>query len=107
MKILFRNLSVYKIERLVICSIEQALYQAFVVIDGEERLVWENEKKCFVRRNLMKMRECFEPLGITDTVLRHESPYDEMIGLPSGPTANRLEVPLGQLPYPYTRQTKH
>lgn len=98
-KILFKNLAKYHIDKLIICSIEQALYQAIVTIDDEEYLVWADEERCFRTRNLMKMRESFKHLAIAESVLRHESAYDEMIGLEDGETKNRLEVPLGKDPY--------
>lgn len=99
MKIFFKDLSEYSIEKLIICSLEQALYQAVVVIDGQEHVVWDDEKTCVRSRNLMKIRERFEPLEIKDTFLRHESPYDEMIGMGDGAPSNRLEVRLGKDPY--------
>ncbi len=98
MKYLFSELEFHKIEKLVICSLELALYQAFVVIDGEEHAVWENTKKILRTRNLIQMREKFAPFKIDSTVLRHESPYDEMVGQPVG-DCNRMEVPLGANPY--------
>lgn len=103
MKILLKNLPKYRIEKLVICSIEQALYQALAVIDGEERLVWESDKQCFRSRNLMEFRESFEHLDIPEIVLRHDSVYDEMIGLSEGISNNRLEVPLDQNPYSFSK----
>ncbi len=98
-KILFKNLSKYNIQKLVICSLEQALYQVLVVIDGTERLVWDNKDRCLRSRNLMELRESLEHLNIPESVLRHESPYDEMVGMAEKTHSNRLEVPLGKNPY--------
>lgn len=98
MKFLISELEFHCIEKLVIQSLELALYQAMVVVDGEEHLVWENEKKILVTRNLSDIRDKFQPFKIPQTVLRHESPYDEMIGQPTG-TGNRMEVALGSNPY--------
>ena len=94
MKVLLKDLPGYDIQKLIICSLEQALYQAIVVIDGEEHLVWETESKGLRSRNLLKIREQFELLSIPEAVLRHESPYDEMIGQENKTHSNRLEVPL-------------
>ena len=99
MKVLIKDIANYDIQKLVISSLEQALYQAIVIVDGEEHVVWETEKKCLRSRNLMQIRECFEGLEIPETVLRQESAYDEMIGQPSRDASNRLEVPLGKNPY--------
>ncbi len=99
MKILLSDLAARKIQKLVINSLEQALYSAAVVIDGKEYVVWENEKKALTSRNLTQLRGLFEPLDIPEAFLRHESPYDEMIGMPSSQGSNRMEVPLGKNPY--------
>lgn len=99
MKILFKNLSQYEIQKLIICSIEQALYQAVVVINGAEHLVWETPSQPVRSHNLMTLREQFESLHIAESYLRHETPYDEMIGLEKNEYGNRLEVPLGKHPY--------
>lgn len=99
MKLLYKNLSEHSIEKLIICSLERSLYQAIVVIDGVERLVWKNEKTCLQGRSLMRFREFFDGLNIAQVILRHESAYDEMVGLPVSESSNRLEVPLGKPPY--------
>ena len=99
MKLLFNKLSSCSIQRLIINSLEQALYQAIVVIDDKEHIVWGSDKKVLLSRNLMELRELFETLDIPETVLRHDSPYDEMIGLPVNRDGNRMEVPLGKNPY--------
>ena len=99
MKILFANLSQYAIQKIIICSIDQALYQVMVVIDGEERLVWKTEKVRLCSRNLMELREKLMHLAVPALYLLHESAYDEMIGLQANQYGNRLEVPLGKDPY--------
>ena len=100
MKLLFSQLSSFTIQKLVINSLEQALYQAIVVIDGNEHVVWESDKKVLLKHNLTELRELFEKLDIPEIVLRHESPYDEMIGCPPKTHSNRLEVKLAKNPYP-------
>ena len=103
MKVLFNNLSNYKIQKLAIISIEQALYQASVVIEDEEHLVWENDKAILRSRNLISLRQLFEKLEVDEVVLRQESAYDEMIGQPSKDSNNRMEVPLGKQVYPESK----
>ena len=95
MKVLLKDLPEYKIQRVVFCSIEQALFQAFVVIDDEEHLVWKTTSEAIRGRNLMEMRELFSGMDVGPSFLRHESPYDEMIGHEKNEYGNRLEVPLG------------
>ncbi|REL37214.1 DUF6482 family protein [Thalassotalea euphylliae] len=99
MKLLYKDLLTTPIDKLIINSLEQALYQAIVVIDGCEHVVWQSEHKTLTTRNLTKMREHFEKLDIKEIVLRHESAYDEMVGQPTKNGSNRLEVPLRQNPY--------
>ncbi|MAG76269.1 MAG: hypothetical protein CL811_05860 [Colwelliaceae bacterium] len=99
MKLLYKQLSTMRIEKLIINSLEQALYQAIVVIDGDEHVVWQSEEKTLTTRNLTKMREHFEKLDVVEIVLRHESAYDEMVGQPTKNGNNRLEVPLRKNPY--------
>lgn len=99
MKIFLRDIASYKVEKIIINSLEQALYQTMVVVDGEELVLWVNNDKTLISRNLTKLREQIEIIGVDDIVLRHESPYDEMIGQPIRLGSNRLEVKLGKNPY--------
>ncbi len=98
MKVLYKNLPNYNVSKLVINSLDCSLYQAVVVIDGIEHVVWENDKKSFLSRSLLKLRESFDHLQIGETVLRHESSYDEMIGQPRKLQSNRMELDLGVMP---------
>ncbi|NTS76224.1 hypothetical protein HR060_05025 [Catenovulum sp. SM1970] len=99
MKLFYKDLANKRIDKLVINSLEQALYQAIVVIDGTEHVVWDTDKKTLLTRNLTQMREYFETYDIIEVVLRHESPYDEMVGQAPKESSNRLEVPLSKSPY--------
>lgn len=97
MKLLLGELKSKKISKLIILSLERSLYQSSVVIDGEERTVWESDKKVLRSRNLPELREKFAGLAIDEVVLRHDSAYDEMVGQPLRDTRNRLEVALGDI----------
>ena len=99
MKIFYSALNDYTVQKLIISSLEQSLYQAIVVVDGTEHVVWKNAQKTLSTRSLVEMRELFEALDIPEVVLRHESPYDEMIGHTPNIRGNRLEVPLGKRVY--------
>lgn len=100
MKIKYRNLTDYQVDKLIIVSLEQALYQAIVVIDDEEHVVWDSDTQLVQSRTLNRIKERFETLAIPQVVLRHESPYDEMVGQPQKGHSNRMEVPLGMKPNP-------
>ncbi|KNC68408.1 DUF6482 family protein [Pseudoalteromonas ardens] len=99
MKIFYKDLAAKKIDKLVISSLDLALYQAIVIIKGTEHIVWKNEKTTLLTRNLTEMREYFEQFDINEITLRQESAYDEMIGSEPKKNSNRLEVPLGKSPY--------
>lgn len=100
MKIYYSDLPSLTIQKLIITSLEQALYQAIVVVNGEEHIVWKDDEKTLTTRNLTQMRELFESFELSDIVLRQESAYDEMIGISTEQGKNRLEVPLNNKPYP-------
>jgi hypothetical protein len=85
---------------LVICSLEQALYQVMVRIDGQELLLIENDGKTFRRHSLNAVREALQVLPVATVTLRHASAYDEMIGQPSRSCDNALEIPLSMDLYP-------
>lgn len=97
-KVYFKDLSKYKIEKIIICSLDQSLYQALLIKDNEEYLIWETKAERLKTRSLMKMQEAFEELEIGELVLRQESAYDEMIGLGEG-GSNRMEIRISKKPY--------
>lgn len=97
MKVTANHLSKYNIQKLIIVSLEQALYQAIVIINDEEYLVWESDNKPLQSRNLKTIREYFSLLVVPEVILRHESCYDEMVGQVDKTYSNRMEVPLGNL----------
>lgn len=97
MKVLYRNLGNQSIRKLIVNSLDGCMYQAIVVINDQEFVVWENDDKCLLSPSVANMEEAFEHLNIQETVLRHESYYDEMIGLPIERQSNRMEVPLRHL----------
>jgi hypothetical protein len=99
MKVFVSDLAQYDISRLIICSIDQALYQAVAVIEGEEHIVWESSDRCLRSHSLMALREQFQHLDSIDLYLRHESAYDEMIGMAEAEGGNRLQVRLSRDPY--------
>ena len=96
MKLLYNEIASKTIQKLIINSLEQALYQAIVQIDGEEYIVWETDEKPLLKHSMGKLRELFQHLEIEEVVLRQESPYDEMIGQAAISSSNRLEIPLAK-----------
>lgn len=96
MKVLLNELHRYKlIEKAIIHSIDVALYQASLVIDGEEKYLADHEGKLLRYRNKLDFQALFKNLPIAAVVLRQQSAYDEMVGQPLRDGDNILEVPLG------------
>lgn len=84
----------------VVHSVDQALYQVTLRIDGREYLLTENDGKTFRRHALNEVREALLLFPVTSATLRQTSAYDEMIGLPVRDADNALEVPLSLDIYP-------
>lgn len=99
MKLLLSDLYNQPLSTLYICSLEQALYQARVLIDNTEHVIWETDNKVLLTRSLNTMREKVSELDIQNLILRQESPYDEMVGQAVRTASNRMEVPLGKTMY--------
>jgi hypothetical protein len=100
-KISFRDvLRSGRSSHLVIHSLDQALYQVMVRIDGQEFLLTENDGRAFRRNSLNAVREALQVLPVATLTLRQCSAYDEMIGQPSRTCDNALEVPLSMTLYP-------
>lgn len=78
----------------VIYSLDPALYQVMVVVDGRERLLVEDNGRTFRRHSLQQVREVLRLLPVETLVLRQFSAYDEMVGQPPRIQDNRLEIPL-------------
>jgi hypothetical protein len=78
----------------VIYSLERALYQVMVVVDGREKLLVEESGRTFRRHNLQQVREMLRLLPVSSLVLRQFSAYDEMVGQPPRAEDNLLEIPL-------------
>lgn len=79
---------------LVIHSLEQALYQVTVDVDGEEALLIDDDGRIFRRHSLNAARDALQGVPLGQLTLRHSSAYDEMIGQPARQESNALEVSL-------------
>ena len=78
----------------IVHSLDQALYQVTIVMNGQESLLVENDGGVFRRHGLEGVRRALVDLPVASLVLRQESAYDEMIGQPLREGSNRLEIPL-------------
>ncbi len=79
---------------MVIHSLEQALYQVTVIVDGEEALLIDEDGGIFRRHSLNAARDALQDVPLRQLTLRHSSAYDEMIGQPVRQESNALEVSL-------------
>ncbi|GEM75054.1 DUF6482 family protein [Vibrio sagamiensis] len=85
----------FYIDKLVIHSIDLALYQASVVIDGQESMIIDDSGLLLREHSILAMQKRCRHLKANTHVLRQSSAYDEMVGQPTRETANTLEVPIG------------
>ena len=82
------------VEKLILHSVDLSLYQASVIIDGQEHFIVDNKGALLRSRSLLELQKLLHQVCATQAVLRHTSAYDEMIGGPEKPFTNALEVPL-------------
>lgn len=85
-----------QIEQLVLRAFESSMYLVQVQLAQREGLlnVCDDEGRIMRFTSQLDAKFPFKGLGITDTVLLHESAYNEMIGMPGGEKPAPLEVKL-------------
>lgn len=83
------------IERVIIHSLDLALYHVSVIIEGKEFYVYGNNDLPLKARSKNELQTIFEKFNVGSTYLRASSAYDEMIGQPIREQDNTLEVALG------------
>ena len=84
-----------EIEKVIIHSLDCALYQVSAIVAGEERYVTDEQGKFLRSHNKLSLQNLFSDLPVRRMVLRQQSAYDEMVGQPARNGDNFLEVPLG------------
>ncbi len=80
-----------EIEVLRIRSLDPDLYLVEVQIAGERLRGVANDGQSFTARSQLAAKRPFKGLAIARAVVRHESSYDEMVGMP-GRADNALET---------------
>ncbi len=83
------------IDKVVIDSIEQALFSVEIEIAGDAYYITEKSGHRLTRRSILAIQKLFIPVSVKSMFLRHNSPYDEMIGQSESASSNELLVPLG------------
>ena len=83
------------ITKIIIDSLEQALYRVEVIVGADVYYLLEKPSKNLTRRSIVEIQKLFMPYKVKEMFLRHSSPYDEMIGMSEGERNNELLVPVG------------
>lgn len=84
------------LQKVIVHSLEMALYQVSVMINNVEYYVTD-DKGDFIRGlSPLHIQKRFEHLSYLQMLLRHTSAYDEMCGQSEKKTSNMLEVPYGK-----------
>ena len=84
----------FSIDKLVYHSVDLSLYQVSAIIDGKEHYITDRKKKFLRASNIIDLQKLLKDVKAKETVLRHTSAYDEMVGGPDKTSSNLLEVPL-------------
>lgn len=87
---------VERIEKVIIHSLDLCLYQASVIINGQEEYLTDDQGKLLRSFNVLSFQAMFEKYPIAELVVRHTSAYDEMVGQPVRDVSNAIEVPFGR-----------
>jgi hypothetical protein len=97
MGILFSELKQYQpLQKVIVHSLEMALFQVSVVINDSEYVVYEENDELMKALSPLHIQQRFAELAYAQMVLRHSSAYDEMCGQAEKTSSNMLEVPFGQ-----------
>ncbi|QFU06223.1 hypothetical protein FIU82_14635 [Pseudoalteromonas sp. THAF3] len=96
----FTNLQHHQpIQKVVIHSLDMALYQVSVVINNIEYYVKDPRGEILKAISPLHIQKLFDDIAYHAMVLRHSSAYDEMCGQPTRQQDNTLEVPYGKNGY--------
>ena len=82
----------FYIDKLIIHSLDLALYQVSVLVDGEEHFVTDDKGKFLRAHSILELQKQCRHLKAKQQVLRQQSAYDEMVGQSSKDGTNELEV---------------
>ena len=83
------------IPKVILHCHDQSLYLVSVEIEGEEQYVKDKNGNFLKSFNKLELQVKFANQIVEEMLLRHKSPYDEMIGLSEDRIDNTLEVLIG------------
>lgn len=85
----------FAVDKLIYHSVDLSLYMVSAIVEGNEYYIADNQGNFLKSHNLVELQKLLKEVPAKLAVLRHTSPYDEMIGGPEKGSSNVLEVPLG------------
>lgn len=95
MKIPLSKLAQYfVVEKLIYHSVDLSLYMVSAIVEGTEYYIVDHSGAFLKSSKLLELQKRLRKVAAQETVLRHTSPYDEMVGGPEKTQSNALEVPL-------------
>ena len=83
------------IAKVILHCHDQSLYLVSVLVDGEEQYVKDKNSNFLKSFNKLELQVQFADQIVGEMLLRHQSPYGEMIGLSEDKVDNTLEVRIG------------
>lgn len=84
------------LQKVIVHSLEMALYQVSVMINNVEYYVTDEHDEFIRGISPLHIQKRLDHLSYAQMVLRHTSAYDEMCGQPEKLSSNMLEVPYGK-----------
>lgn len=84
----------FSVDKLIFHSVDLSLYQVSAIIDGQEHYVTNGKNQFLRAANVIELQKLLKDVTAKESVLRHTSAYDEMVGGPEKTFSNLLEVPL-------------
>ena len=84
------------LQKVVVHSLEMALYQVSVVINNVEYYVQESNGEFVKALSPLHIQKRFEDIAYAQMMLRHTSAYDEMCGQPEKISSICSKCPLGK-----------
>ena len=87
------------LQKVVMHSLDMALYQASVVINNVEYFVLDPQGERLRAHSPLHIQKLFDHIAYQHMVLRHTSAYDEMCGQAVNAGNNTLEVSYGNNEY--------
>ena len=70
------------IQRLTVLAHEMSLYLVQLSIDGEEGILCGDDDRPMRFFNAVSIREAFAGFQVEQAYMHHDTPYEEMVGIP-------------------------